>query len=73
MRDMNIVIDGRALMCREELSALGNPAAGRVLGNVFEESLETLWLRGADPYREQCSRAYAGICAGCDEYYTFNF
>ncbi|GHT74916.1 spiro-SPASM protein [Spirochaetia bacterium] len=73
MRDMNIVIDGRVLLCREELSALGNAAAGRVLGNVFEESLETIWLRGTGPYREQCSRSYAGICAGCDEYYTFNF
>jgi spiro-SPASM protein len=73
MRDMNILIDGRVPRCREDLAALREPAEGRVLGNAFEEALETIWNRGGDPYREHCSRRYTGICAECDEYYTFNF
>jgi spiro-SPASM protein len=71
MRDMNILIDGRVTRCREDLAALSG--AGPVLGNAFLEPLEAIWSRGEEPYREQCSRRYTGLCAGCDEYYTFNF
>ncbi|MDR2499619.1 MAG: spiro-SPASM protein [Treponema sp.] len=81
MRDMNILINGDVPLCREYTAALGyagspgdgNLAEGRILGNVFQESLETIWSRGAGPYQEHCSQVYAGICADCDEYYTFNF
>jgi spiro-SPASM protein len=87
MRDMSIHIDGGVSRCREDLSALngngvpGNTAAGMqdgmsgrpLLGNVFDEPLETIWFRGEALYREHCSGRYAGICGKCDEYYTFNF
>jgi MoaA/NifB/PqqE/SkfB family radical SAM enzyme len=74
MRDMNIRIDGAVSQCREVSGDDGRSrAAGMILGNVFEESLETIWARGKTPYREHCSHVYPGICAGCDEYYTFNF
>jgi spiro-SPASM protein len=71
MRDMCILLDGRVPQCREDLSVF--EPGGPSLGNVFRESLETIWERGEGLYREHCSRQYPGICAGCDEYYTFNF
>jgi hypothetical protein len=73
MRDMNIYIDGRVPVCREDLSALKAEGGGTILGNALTEDLETIWARGQDLYLKQCGRTYPGICAGCDEYYTFNF
>jgi spiro-SPASM protein len=80
LRDMNILIDGRVPFCREDLSALdgggkttGTGGAAGVLGNAFDEALEDIWRRGAGKYREHAARNYSGLCAGCDEYYTFNF
>ncbi|MDR2053218.1 MAG: spiro-SPASM protein [Treponema sp.] len=85
LRDMNILIDGRVPLCREDLGALSGqtPAAtptalpqessSRILGNAFEEALETIWERGMDRCLEQGAGHYTGICAECDEYYTFNF
>jgi spiro-SPASM protein len=70
LRDMNIFMDGRVPSCREDLAALDG---GAVLGNAFEEDLAALWDRGKERYREHCSGEYRGLCADCDEYYTFNF
>jgi len=67
MRDMPILIDGTVPLCREELKN------DRVLGNVFADSLEDIWKKGEGYYNEQCEKKYSGICADCDEYYTFNF
>jgi spiro-SPASM protein len=66
-RDMVITLDGQVPLCREEL------AVGRLLGNAFTEPLECIWSRGEKFYGEQCTREYSGLCAGCDEYYTYNF
>ncbi|MDR1250738.1 MAG: spiro-SPASM protein [Treponema sp.] len=77
MRDMPVLIDGTVPFCREDLEALKERADGcpgpRVLGNVWSDSLETIWERGERLYIEQCEKNYKGICAGCDEYYTYNF
>jgi spiro-SPASM protein len=86
LRDMNILIDGKVPLCREELQALnalnGPPpessarimtGPARILGNAFNDSLETIWERGLGPCIEQGAGRYTGICGGCDEYYTFNF
>jgi spiro-SPASM protein len=72
MRDLPVLIDGRVPLCREELSAL-NGEGRRVLGNVFTETLEEIWSRGLPYYDEQSRKNYRDICAGCDEYYTYNF
>ncbi|MDR1900405.1 MAG: spiro-SPASM protein [Treponema sp.] len=72
MRDFPVLIDGTVPLCREELSCLGG-GGGRVLGNVFNESLEGIWSHGEAFYEEHCGKQYAGLCAGCDEYYTYNF
>jgi spiro-SPASM protein len=71
MRDMAILIDGRVPLCRETL--LDGKTGGQTLGNAFTESLETIWARGDSFYREQCAIQYRELCAGCDEYYTYNF
>ncbi|MDR2393994.1 MAG: spiro-SPASM protein [Treponema sp.] len=73
LRDMVILLDGTVPCCREDLGALTGGSEKRIGGNVFSDPLETIWARGAALYQEQCMSAYTGICAGCDEYYTYNF
>jgi spiro-SPASM protein len=70
MRDLPVLIDGTVPLCREELP---QAERGRTLGNVFTDSLETIWERGRDFYAVHCGKRYPGICAECDEYYTYNF
>jgi spiro-SPASM protein len=72
MRDMPVLLDGTVPRCREDTAALAGGGA-LILGNAFTEPLETLWSRGEASYREHCSGIYGGICAGCHEYYTYNF
>jgi hypothetical protein len=71
MRDLPVLIDGRVPRCREDLSALRGD--GPALGTAFTEPLETIWDRGRPDYDEQSKKIYGDICAGCDEYYTYNF
>jgi spiro-SPASM protein len=66
-RDLPVLIDGTVPLCREDLRA------ARPLGNALREELEAIWERGAAAHRKHLSGSYPGICAGCDEYYTFNF
>jgi spiro-SPASM protein len=72
MRDMPILINGDVPLCRENLSVLKDEKKD-ILGNVFADSLEDIWQKGDKYYREQCMKKYAGLCAECDEYYTYNF
>jgi spiro-SPASM protein len=66
-RDMSVLLDGRVPLCREDV------AAASVLGNAFEEDLALIWERASERYRAQVGGDYQGICARCDEYYTYNF
>jgi spiro-SPASM protein len=84
MRDLPVLLDGTVPLCREELSALKGEG-GRILGNVYQDSLENIWFQGERYYAEHCDAikkageassnkaSCPGICAGCDEYYTYNF
>lgn len=67
MRDLTILLDGSVPFCREDVEGT------RPIGNAFEKSLEELWSASAGLYGEHCAGSYQGICAGCDEYYTYNF
>jgi spiro-SPASM protein len=73
MRDFLIFIDGRAPLCREDLKALKGEGDGIIVGNAFTEDLQVIWSRGEPYYQKQCEKQYFGLCAGCDEYYTYNF
>ena len=81
MRDMPILIDGTVPVCREDMAALslvlktGEASNGEspCLGNVFADSLETIWEKGQLRYVQHCDKKYERLCAGCDEYYTYNF
>jgi spiro-SPASM protein len=66
-RDVSVLIDGRVPLCREDLEAQ------HLLGNLFEEPLADIWARGATFHRRHVQTEYPRLCAGCDEYYTFNF
>ncbi len=66
-RDMAILLDGTVPLCREDLHAATR------LGNAFEEDLSAIWDKAHDIHRAHVSGEYPGICAGCDEYYTYNF
>ena len=72
-RDMNILLDGSVPCCREDLGALKGKGDKEILGNVFTGDLRLIWEKGAALFMEHCKAEYKGICAGCDEYYTFNF
>jgi spiro-SPASM protein len=73
MRDMNVLLDGKVPACREDLMSLKGEGAKPSPGNVFACSLEDIWERGMPLVREHCGGVYQGICAECDEYYTYNF
>jgi spiro-SPASM protein len=83
MRDMPVLINGDVPLCREEIVA---DTAGNIIGNVFEESLAAIWEKGEERYGAHCrvsytadtendgkKNEYPALCAGCDEYYTYNF
>ncbi|MDR1565884.1 MAG: spiro-SPASM protein [Treponema sp.] len=71
LRDMVILLDGSVPCCREDLGSL--QGKGSCLGNVFTSSLEAIWKAGESLYLEHRGGNYPGICAVCDEYYTYNF
>ncbi|AEF82103.1 spiro-SPASM protein [Leadbettera azotonutricia] len=72
MRDMAILIDGKVPVCKE-VSAARGAAEDRSLGNVFDDPLEDIWKKGEALYLEHGASEYPGMCAECDEYYTYNF
>ena len=67
MRDVVVLMDGTVPICKEDLGR--SPS----LGNAFTDDLSLIWERGADLYASHASLVYPGICAKCDEYYTYNF
>ena len=74
MRDMPILIDGTVPVCSHQIAnGQANAASGMVLGNAFSEPLDVLWERAQSLYDEQANKKYTELCAGCDEYYTYNF
>jgi spiro-SPASM protein len=72
MRDMPVLLNGDVPLCRENLAALKGDKKD-ILGNVFTDSLESIWQTGDRYYKEHCLKNYTGLCADCDEYYTYNF
>ncbi len=66
-RDMAILMDGRVPACREDVRA------SRILGNAFTDDLGEIWRRGEELHARHLKGEHPGICASCDEWYTYNF
>ena len=66
-RDLNILIDGTIPLCREDVYKK------ITFGNIFSDSLDSIWEKGKTYYQSHLSRDYPDLCKKCDEYYTFNF
>jgi spiro-SPASM protein len=69
-RDMAILADGTVPLCREDI---GDGSCNKPMGNVFTDTLEDIWGRGSELFKEQLKGCYNGICGKGDEYYTVNF
>ena len=73
-RDMTILSNGDVPYCHS--CVLGDPSCdGKSLtaGNVFTESLETIWHKTDEQLLNHINKKYCGKCEKCDEWYTFNF
>ncbi|MEW5817549.1 MAG: spiro-SPASM protein [Spirochaetota bacterium] len=66
-RDLTILLDGRVIMCREDLKN------EYIIGNILTEPLPEIWNRGEKYYLQQLREQYNPLCEKCDEYYTYNF
>ena len=66
-RDMAILLDGTVPLCKEDLRASVK------LGNALADDLSAIWESARRIHRSHVSGEYPGICAACDEYYTYNF
>jgi spiro-SPASM protein len=66
-RDMAILMDGTVPLCREDVRS------SVTLGNALEDDLSAIWESARGIHRSHLSGEYPGICAACDEYYTYNF
>lgn len=66
-RDMAILLDGTVPLCREDLRA------SEKLGNALVDDLAAVWESARGIHQSHLSGKYPGICAACDEYYTYNF
>jgi spiro-SPASM protein len=66
-RDLAVLLDGTVPLCREDLRA------AKALGNAFTDDLADIWEQGARQYDRHIAGDLPDLCAGCDEYYTFNF
>lgn len=66
-RELTVLVDGSVPLCRDDLDC------ETVLGNLFTDNIEEIWLAGSDIYRQHLDEEYPGICRNCDEYYTYNY
>ena len=65
-RDFVILLNGDVSICREELLSGSQ-------GNVFSESLESIWTKRKSFLENYVKGNLTSLCEKCDEYYTFNF
>ncbi len=70
-RDLVVALDGAVLMCREALAPGIHPESAP-LGNVFVDSLESIWAKGEAAWLDHVHRKLPAICERCDEYHTWN-
>ncbi len=73
-RDMAVLLDGSMPPCKHMLRLLesGKLAYDTILGNAFDDGLETVWNRMDDWYGRHLKSDLPLPCGRCDEYHTFN-
>jgi spiro-SPASM protein len=71
MRDMNILLDGTVVKCKEDLDSIKHHII--LKETRFSGDLKEDWNKGAILYDAHCKNQYPGLCGECDEYYTYNF
>lgn len=73
-RDLCILIDGEVPICRESAFVIKSNKTDTVkCGNIFYDSLETIFNNGLLMFQSHLDKKYCTQCKACDEYYTFNF
>lgn len=65
-RDMTVLINGDVPVCHSCIFS-------DCVGNVFENSLDSVWKKLDDFVVQHINGNYCQKCRNCDEYYTFNF
>ena len=65
-RDFAVLFDGSVPLCQDFMF-------GNIQGNVFTDSLESIWEKRRPCVKEHSEGIYQDICEKCDEYYIFNF
>ncbi len=65
-RDMTILYNGDVPFCTVDMLE-------KTAGNVFKESLETVWQRFTPLVEKHIKKDFSEKCRRCDEYYTFIF
>ena len=73
-RDLAVLLDGSVPACKHCLTpgAGGRLGYARILGNVFDDGLPTVWERAGEWYLRHAAGDYPEPCGRCDEYHTFN-
>lgn len=66
-RDINVLVDGRVVLCKEDVGATTD------FGNIITDGVASCFENLNSCYEKQCRGCYDGLCKNCDEYYTFNF
>ena len=72
-RDMTIFYNGDSPRCVNCINPNKPVPKEKIAGNVFKDSLETVWKKTEDLLCEHIEKTYNENCRKCDEYYTFNF
>lgn len=66
-RDVSVCNDGTVPLCKADCKK------SVILGNIFTDTLDSLWQKGHAYYKKHLHSDYKGLCEHCDEYYTYNF
>ncbi|MBQ0002536.1 MAG: spiro-SPASM protein [Treponema sp.] len=65
-RDFNILSNGDVPLCK-------NKSFDSPLGNVFTDSIESIWNKFDSELKKHIEKNYCNGCEVCDEFYTYNF
>ncbi len=73
-RDVAVLLDGSVPPCKHMLRSLesGSLEYDSILGNAFDDGLETVWNRMDAWYKRHLTPDLPLPCGRCDEYHTFN-